>query len=310
MLTFELTGSNDNIIFAILSFHRFFELLLKDILKRINPFLAVRIPERPEQLFHFLNDNLPSEEIKSIEFTESLKRFRHAFKHFDKTSPNYFDVLSHYEFLNDSENIEMLDVLSEWRNRIMHNGSTFPNLLAFEFLISQGILPIVWQVIEAESKFTRGYVPPYLKTPTKIDILGEILKTKFSFNDIEKRKEGIGLQLIKIGHLKELGRCLFVYEESRFYREYSQEGFSEQVKRMALGELQNGRHVQTVQQCICCGEISLIIYGKTNQPPWASLPQTKYWCNCLSCNYSISSDTGDPFRFNLISEKLFPSELK
>src|SRR6185312_14893968 len=36
-LSFDYTGADENLIFTILGFHRFFELLLKDILRRIDP---------------------------------------------------------------------------------------------------------------------------------------------------------------------------------------------------------------------------------------------------------------------------------
>src|SRR6185436_18063703 len=54
-LAFNFTGASDNIVFSILGFHRFIELLLKDILRRINPFLAVKFLEKEDELFQYLD---------------------------------------------------------------------------------------------------------------------------------------------------------------------------------------------------------------------------------------------------------------
>ena len=123
-----------NVVFSILGFHRFFELLMKDILRRINPFLAVKFLEKEEELFKFLDNKLNADEIKTIENAETIKRFKQAFKHYDKTSEIYLEHLKDYEFLTTKESYETLEMLAEWRNRIMHNGTTLPNLFAFEYL--------------------------------------------------------------------------------------------------------------------------------------------------------------------------------
>ncbi|MFW5804230.1 MAG: hypothetical protein ACOCWG_03255 [bacterium] len=80
-LAFNFTGANANIVFSILGFHRFIELLLKDILRRINPYLAVKFLEKKEELFQYLDNQICADEIKTIEYSETFKRFKQAFKH-------------------------------------------------------------------------------------------------------------------------------------------------------------------------------------------------------------------------------------
>src|SRR5690606_12329743 len=71
-LAFNFTGANDNIVFSILGFHRFIELLLKDILRRINPYLAVKFLEKEEELFQFFDNKISADEIKTIEYSETV----------------------------------------------------------------------------------------------------------------------------------------------------------------------------------------------------------------------------------------------
>ncbi|MBU3660697.1 MAG: hypothetical protein FGM14_12535 [Flavobacteriales bacterium] len=77
---FEIAGMYDNIVLSILSFHRFLELYIKDVLRRINPYLAVKINPGIEDIFNFPSQIIPAENYHTIEFSESLKRLKKAFE--------------------------------------------------------------------------------------------------------------------------------------------------------------------------------------------------------------------------------------
>src|SRR5688572_24237886 len=100
--TFDYTGADESIVFTILGFHRFFELLLKDVLRRINPFLAVKMFEKEEEVFEFIDNRLNPDNVKTIEYSETVKRFKQAYKHYTN-SEVYEKHLKPYEFLTSPQ---------------------------------------------------------------------------------------------------------------------------------------------------------------------------------------------------------------
>ncbi len=91
----------DNITLSILSFHRFLELYIKDVLRKINPYLAVKINFDFEEILNLSNYINPAEKFNTIEFSESLKRLKKAFK-INKSKNGIFNKqLYHISFLND-----------------------------------------------------------------------------------------------------------------------------------------------------------------------------------------------------------------
>ena len=306
-IAFELTGSDENIVFTLLGFHRFIELLLKDVLKRLDPFLAVRMPESSRELYLYYDKRLGSEDLKSVEYSEAMNRFKYAFTHYEKNSDVYLNVLQKYEFLTEQRNQEMLRELVAWRNRIMHNGSALPNLFAFEFLITQGIVPIIINILNAEKDMLKGYLPPYLTTASGIPLLEILSQIKFTFHDFttkEKQKD-TGLQLIKVAHLKEMGRAAFQFEINTYRHQSMNEALPLIKERLAKRELVEAKGVQHVIICPCCAVQSLVVYTHTSQAPWRSAPHSQKWCGCLTCDYAIRDDIGDPYQFGITSYPFF-----
>jgi hypothetical protein len=308
-LAFNFTGSGDNVVFSILGFHRFIELLLKDILRRINPFLAVKFLEKEEELFKYLNNQISADDIKSIEYSESFKRVKQAFKHYEKDSQVYIDHLKDYEFLLSQRNIETLNYLSEWRNRIMHNGMTLPNLFAFEYLISQRLIPLIREIINAEKKYLKDYLPHFFETATGIKIIEEFLAVKFEFTDFEDKTKSrsIAINLLKLGHLKELGRAAFTQSAAirnniSFYEPYYENPIG-RVERFAETERQH-KEFYDLRTCLCCGIKSLIVYRKPIDIPWTD-EKFISWFKCYNCDYSLKNNVGDPNFFNLSDTPIF-----
>lgn len=266
-LAFNFTGANSNIVFSILGFHRFMELLLKDILRRINPFLAVKFLEKEGELFQFLDNQINADNIKTIEYSETLKRFKQAFKHYDKENEIYKEHLRDYEFIITQNNLDTLESLSEWRNRIMHNGTTLPNLFAFEYLVSQRLIPLINQVIKVEKKYLADYIPHFFETRTGIGIVDEILKIKFKYTDFDDKKKSrhLALSILKLGHIKELGRASYnqdklIRNNQSFYELYYENPVG-RVERFAETERQH-KDFYSLEECICCGAKALVVYRK------------------------------------------------
>lgn len=309
-LAFNFTGANDNIVFSILGFHRFIELLLKDILRRINPYLAVKFIEKEEELFQYLDNKISADEIKTIEYSETFKRFKQAFKHYGKTSDIYSQHLKDYEFLLNQRSIETLNYLAEWRNRIMHNGMTLPNLFAFEYLVSQRLIPLIDEIIKAEKKYLQNYQPHYFQTATGIKLIDEFLAVKFEFTDFEDKSKSrsLAISLLKLGHLKEIGRTTFniiIRNNISYYEPYYENPIG-RVERFAEVEKQN-TDFHNLRECLCCGVKSMVVYRKPIDIPWT---EDKFisWFKCYNCDYSLKNNVGDPNFFNLSDKLIFATE--
>jgi len=309
-LAFNFSGENSNIVFSILGFHRFIELLLKDILRRINPYLAVKFLEKEEELFQFLDKQISADEIKTIEYGDTFKRFKQAFKHYNKSSEIYIQYLKDYEFLLNQRNIETLNLLGEWRNRIMHNGTTLPNLFAFEYLVSQRLIPLIDAIIKAEKKYLKNYLPHYFSTATGIRVIDEILAIKFEFVDFgdKAKSRNLAISLLKLGHLKEIGRAAFnvlIRNNISVYESYYENPVG-RVERFAEAERQHNDFFN-LRNCLCCGVKSLVVYRKPINIPWT---EDKFisWFKCYCCDYTLKNNVGDPNFFNLSDKPIFATE--
>jgi len=305
-------SSRDNTIFAILSFHRFIELVIKDVLRRINPFLAVKLNEKADQLILLLENKLDAEDCKTIEFQESLNRFREAFKQYEQSSSVYTDHLKDYEFLIEKEALESISGLTEWRNRIMHNGNSLPNFYAFEYLMSQRIIPLLNKILLAEQKHFPNCIPYFFETPTGTNIINNILSIKFHFTDCNNFKNHAGLdeKLLKLGHLKELGRASInqnvpLRKNVSFYEPYYRTPI-ERAERIAESE-KNHENFHHTQNCICCGKNTLVTYKVDIDFPWIEVKYVS-WFKCYFCDYSLKNNVRDPQYFGLSEKPLFAVE--
>ena len=309
-IAFSFSGANSNIMFSILNFHRFIELFLKDVLRRIDPFLVVKFHEKEVELFKFLKGKISADEIKTIEFSETLKRFKYAFEFYDKKSDTYRDFLQKYEFLIESNSIETFNYLTEWRNRIMHNGTTLPNLFAFEYLISQRLIPLINKIIFADKDKLNGYIPYFFETKTGIKVVDEILKVKFEYLDFSKKSKSkqLGLVLLKLGHLKEIGRASYnqnVYDrQNKSFSEMYYENPTGRMERFAKTEEVN-ENFYGINNCICCGARALVVYRKSLEIFFDGDRGFMSWFKCYNCDYSLKDNVGDPSLFGLSSKQLF-----
>lgn len=302
-------NTSENVIISILSFHRFIELLLKDILRRINPFLAVKFLEKEDEIFKYLDGNINADEIVTVEFSESFKRFKHAFNHYKENTEIFKNHLEPYQFIKETKHSESIIILSNWRNRIMHNGSKLPNILAFEYLISQRIIPLIDLIIKAEGKFLqRVYKPFYFETPTGISVIDKILKAKFNYKDLKnlKKRNEVARTLILLGHLKEVGRSSYnqnvFFRNNKFHFESSYPNPIERSEKFAISEKSN-EHFHKIKKCICCGINSLVVYKREFKTK--IFGDGIRWFKCYHCDYSMKDTMLEPKLFGLTDVSIF-----
>ncbi|MBP7152580.1 MAG: hypothetical protein KBA43_07960 [Paludibacteraceae bacterium] len=302
-------SNTDSAVFMILGFHRFFELLIKDILSRINPLLSVKFPEDEEDAIKLLNQELSSEQMETVEFRKAFERFKEAIKYHGKNpKKTEYAIIRQFSFLND----DTLNRLAKWRNRIMHNGSNIPNIYLLDYLVSQKIIPIVDKVVETDKDNLKNYRPHFFETFSGINIIEEIKKIKFDFKDFYVKKNGneLALKILRLAHLKELGRATYNLELTlknniSFYEPYYQDPIGRN-RRFAEQEKSHPSFF-AIKKCPCCGYETLVVYRSDYDDVFSNKKDFISWFNCITCTYSLKNNLGDPEYFGYCNEKLFPS---
>lgn len=298
----------DSAVFTILGFHRFFELLLKDILRRIDPFFAVKFPEKEKDTIDFYNDRLDADKMETVEFKKAFERFKEAITYGTNNpdKPEY-DIAKQFSFLKADDTLE---ILARWRNRIMHNGQTLPNIYLLDYLISQRIIPMIADVIRTEKKILKEYLPHYFQTLTGINIIDEISKIKIDYKDFsDKRKaQELAIKILRLAHLKELGRASYtldiVIKNNRSYdAPYYNDPIGRNMKFAATEK--NNESFYAIKKCPCCGFETLVVYRQEYYDIFKDSKAFISWFNCFTCSYSLKNNIGDPEYFGYSKEKLF-----
>jgi hypothetical protein len=171
-------------------------------------------------------------------------------------------------------------------------------LWLLDYFISQKIVPIVYSLLKVDSaKYSTDFF--YFKTVTEINILEKFNEIKFEFKDLQTKNKRLDsfIKLLKIGHLKELGRAnmnmnLYVRMNKATY-EYNYNDPQGRGKRFALAEKKHPDFI-TVSECPCCGIKSLTLYRIKID-----------WVKCYTCEYHLRYDTGEPYLLDLYSKPIF-----
>ncbi len=125
---------------AILHFHHFVELILKDILRSINTLLAVDASDKPILLYKLIQNESISETdkegLKQIEFKTALDRVVALIK--DKKLDDS------YKFIQDSQ--RWLEKINSLRNRISHRGVFILRYNALDELFGKYIFPFIIKI--------------------------------------------------------------------------------------------------------------------------------------------------------------------
>ena len=181
---------------TITHFQNFFELILKDFLRKIDELLAVKWNEK---FTTYLYRKIKSKELcsnvfcQSIEFSEALKRL----KIIQKENPKD-DVIKKIEFLLVKENDETLDFLNDLRNRIWHRGLYYLFYSNFDCFVCGKILPLVKQITDLDW-YTKNKEWTYKNLKCGVDPIKSLIS--------ETSKHPINYE--KIALLKEMGRAAY-----------------------------------------------------------------------------------------------------
>ena len=181
---------------TITHFQNFFELILKDFLRKIDELLAVKWNEK---FTASLYRKIKSKELccnifyQSIEFSEALKRL----KIIQKENPKD-DIVKKIEFLLVKENDETLNFLNDLRNRIWHRGLYYLFYSNLDRFICGKILPLVKQITDLDW-YSENKEWTYKNLKCGVDPIASLIN--------EASKHHINYE--KIALLKEMGRAAY-----------------------------------------------------------------------------------------------------
>ena len=201
--------------------------------------------------------------------------------------------------------------LSNWRNRIIHNGNTLPNIYAMDYLVSQRISPLVLRVIESDKQTLKDYRPHYFTTFTGIEIIKEISLVQFDYKDFTKKEHTeLWYKILHLAHLKEMGRAAYstdplLKRNLSYYEPY----FEHPVERYEANAKNQESHPEFYSRakCPCCGYKTLVVYRKDIDIFYTD-DKFISWFTCYACNYSLKNNIGDPHYFGLSGQPIFPKQ--
>lgn len=313
------TLDEENTVNSIIHFQRFFELFIKFLLTKADERLLYvsTVKNQSVQDYITLLDNaVESNPNSAIGFHEAFTRFTGLIKlsqdkSVDHTIVKSFkQVIEPYQFLLATGNLSGIEVMNHLRNKIMHSGSSLPNMWFLDYFITQHIVPIIFH-ITAIDKDTIGNTLFYLKTLSGNNILEGLNNIKFNYADLHNQthRDAIYRKLLHIGHLKEQGRAnlnmnMYVRENRATYEMNYRDPLG-RGKRFADAERVHG-HFKAIKTCPCCTNQSLVAYGFSIDDIFKPGSRLKIsWIKCYTCEFHLHSNMHEPMIFGLAKENVF-----
>ncbi|WP_445194662.1 hypothetical protein ACT9T3_00145 [Staphylococcus xylosus] len=252
----------ENFSETILHFHHFFELILKDLLRKEEELLPLDITCDSYKITELIK-KIPLSNDERMEFIQEITS--------SKKKKKNFNTLTFYKLLNRTCKVIELkpevkfkflakhrsefDYLNYLRNKIWHQGKVMLKYEAFDFLIGQYILPLVKECLEVseyKEKYRSHKIWRFNKNSLEIN----------PFEDIIEEFKNESPAIDKIAVLKELGRA-------SYYSLYGK-GFgniidsrNQSANQLAQAELENSLSTNEILKCPCCAANSLVTYTHT-----------------------------------------------
>ncbi|MGD6768464.1 hypothetical protein [Mammaliicoccus lentus] len=252
----------ENFSETILHFHHFFELILKDLLRKEEELLPLDITCDSYKITELIK-KIPLSNDERMEFIQEITS--------SKKKKKNFNTLTFYKLLNRTCKVIELkpevkfkflakhrsefDYLNYLRNKIWHQGKVMLKYEAFDFLIGQYILPLVKECLEVseyKEKYRSHKIWRFNKNSLEIN----------PFEDIIEEFKNESPAIDKIAVLKELGRA-------SYYSHYGK-GFgsiidsrNQSANQLAQAELENSLSTNEILKCPCCAANSLVTYTHT-----------------------------------------------
>jgi len=324
----QFEGYQDAFISTIINFHHFVELHIKEILYQCHPLLATDMRKMDNAtVLEYLESEkiIPSD--RSIDFNTALELLKDLKKSRDSVGKKFI-LDSKHDFLLELHNRNIIKKLFEYRNASLHKADVLLPYIAFDYFISQHVLPLIKGILDTEPDYE--YLNIERQTASGIKVLKEILEVKFVISDLKKDASNAFIKKIeKLAHLKELGRSSYNIPTSIPVNLLKQKisklieddddtdlefGLSnkdllekcELAEELAKIESEHVK-VHNIHICPCCGAKTLLSYWKVDFPmpemPIAYIEVNDAKCNF--CGYAINASMNDPHKFKITKEKIF-----
>lgn len=319
----------ENTVLSIVSFERFFELFIKDLLKKTNPKLAQSEENRSRSnsTWNLLTKiqtktfrpfiPAPGKGIHSAPFSVTLKRFydlidysKDATKNSNRLVKKFAKTIQPFSFLDDADYKATFEFINWYRDRILHNGNKLPTMRLLDFIVTQRIIPIANRILQADKEIPTDWLY-FTTTISGIKILDHMMNLKFEVTN-QKSGKKIGETfdtLLLIAHLKELGRANMnmnngVKRNHATY-EYNYKDPFGRGERFAQIEKEKYPDAREIKKCPCCSGQSLVLY-RINGTDLPIPSQTNIdWIKCYTCEYHLRYNVFDLHYFDRNFEKLF-----
>jgi hypothetical protein len=330
----------ENSVLTIVSFERFFELFLKNLLKKTNRKLIYQEAHKSKSNISYkksrntwkLIDKIQSNEFiphkppagripYTIAFRETIERFfelinytKDASKTNNAIVKKFKKVVAPFAFFDNSNCQSTLEFINWYRDRILHNGNKLPRLRFLDYIITQRIIPLSIDILNAEPNMPSDWLF-FTKSISGIEILTEMNKLKFTPINTKNNKQIINTfnTLLYLGHLKEIGRANMnmnlAVRSNRSAYEYNYYEVKGRGIRFAQAEKDNHPNAKDIRKCPCCNENSLVLYIIYGQDQPIINNEDIEWITCYTCNYHLRYNVFDLHYFDNKHEKHFSYQL-
>lgn len=295
---------------TIIYFHHFFELYLKNILRKENELLVIKNVGNPITLLKLLNkEELNLEEYlkqNTVEFSEALEIFKKL------KEKNLIDTEGDFSFI-DSDAIEALKKLNQFRNRLIHRGSFIIRYKDLDDFIGGYILPLVLKATEKKEMQKLddewGFKELSCGINTISEIIKEIKKDKPDYKKIAFLKELTRASYNNpIAHIKENDSCTeYFYARANKIAEF-------RAKKIADNE-HYIKKTGTLHKCPVCGIHSLVTYLQTELEDVEKDDNGNFCYNsafeytteakCMCCGFNIYNEIENPKEYGYDIEDIF-----
>ena len=260
---------------TILHFHHYFELSLKEILRREHPLLAMKHPSNRE-FFTFIHATVTGQspefntELDSAEFSATLQRI----KWLREELPVQFT----------DEQLQTLGHLNDTRNSLWHRGLRVIEYSSLDQLVAGHLIPLAFEVRTALSNPYADHSYPEMDPVNRISYLCREIQS-LSRHDYDIQRMAL---------LKELGRATMenpdLLDPVGYLEGLDCASTSATARAQALCDYQVKRFRVPVERAICpaCHLQTVVPYLLDYGPDMDVIEVTSVKCEC--CGFRVSPD--------------------
>ena len=268
---------------TIIHFHHYFELIIKDILRREHELLVSDASRDPLLLYKLVKGEVitsdESEKSQSIEFSTALSRILKLVEN-NKLDRKKYDFI-----INGKSTLESINAL---RNRLLHRGTYVLPYQTLDEFIGRYVLPLVICTTDLHEYSRKNHDKwCYRQLFCGLDPL-TLIVSKFKDQDVN---------YACIALLKEIGRAAYISQiDNKIGGIRIENGSRERAEALAKIEFDSNEYYKyDVLICPVCGCKSLVRFCDIERENPDFEEDSKEWLvttniYCYSCTFEIAGD--------------------